>query len=590
MSIARMSIRSKVTLMIAAVVLLGVLIYIVNNHFTFKQDLYAGEAIKAESILVSGVAAMHRGLLAQEDRSASLLSLRRLAVDMQAATSAQDRKRIVEGSEYFQSIPLRAGLSVARESARSGGYTVQLKQIGARSKDEEAEGLAREFLVQSRQSGEAFHFDIDWDKGEVNAVYSIKVEPGHLRDHGRIEDDNDGNGYDDTGYKMEGWQVGEYHAAYVLTKDISQQISSAFTALLISNAIIMLGLMLFSIGLGYLVSVILNKSLSEPIAIADAVAAGNLGRSIDVNVRDETRALRVAMHSMVGKLTSLIRDISDSTSQQASASVELASISEEAYRNSLDQQSNTDQVATAINEMNATVHEVSQNAAEAAHAVQRASEEVSNGSAQVSRTISEIQGLEAGIEESAARVGEVEGGVGNIVTILDVIKRIAEQTNLLALNAAIEAARAGEQGRGFAVVADEVRTLAQSTQQSTSEIEGMIESLQTTTQSAAESMQQGQKRAELVVEQARSAGEALQKISSAMDNIDQMATLIATATEQQSAVTEEVNKNIHNISALAESNGQGVSQVKSASEELAKLASEVQASLSAFDIQSPARE
>lgn len=216
------------------------------------------------------------------------------------------------------------------------------------------------------------------------------------------------------------------------------------------------------------------------------------------------------------------------------------------------QKEEVDKVATAMNEMSATVHEVARNATEAAEAAQQADAETRTGKSVVSQAIEAIDLLASEVESAAQVIHKLEQDSDEIGAVLDVIRGIAEQTNLLALNAAIEAARAGEQGRGFAVVADEVRTLAQRTQQSTQEIQNMIERLQSGSQDAVKAMEQGKNRAQAGVTQAAEAGTSLETIAAAVSTISDMNTQIATAAEEQSVVAEEINLNINSISDMSD--------------------------------------
>ncbi len=241
----------------------------------------------------------------------------------------------------------------------------------------------------------------------------------------------------------------------------------------------------------------------------------------------------------------------------------------------LEQKGEVDQVATAMTEMSATVHEVARNATEAAEAAQRADEETGKGKMVVSQAIEAIDLLANEVNDAAQVIHRLEQDSDEIGAVLDVIRGIAEQTNLLALNAAIEAARAGEQGRGFAVVADEVRTLAQRTQQSTQEIQNMIERLQSGAQDAVKAMEQGRSRAQVGVEQAAEAGVSLETIAQAVGTISDMNTQIATAAEEQSVVAEEINLNIVSISDMADkiagesgSGGVDATQISSACDEI----------------------
>jgi methyl-accepting chemotaxis protein len=249
----------------------------------------------------------------------------------------------------------------------------------------------------------------------------------------------------------------------------------------------------------------------------------------------------------VEKLHQVIVKVKDSTLQVTNASQNLAQVTDQSEQSLTRQRSEIDMIASAVDEMSATARSVAANATDAANFANQVDSEANNGSEVVSKTIKAIVDLAGEVDTSANVILTLHNESEGIGSVLDVIKGIAEQTNLLALNAAIEAARAGEMGRGFAVVADEVRTLAQRTQTSTREIEQIIESLQSKAEQASQSIQSSRKQAQATVDQAKEAGEALESITQAVVNITNMNHQIASAAEQQSAVTEEITRNVNNI-------------------------------------------
>lgn len=331
----------------------------------------------------------------------------------------------------------------------------------------------------------------------------------------------------------------------------------------------------------------MNRSLKPLQALGDTlneIAKGELSHEVTVTSNDEIGKLQSAMKATVDQLRDMMTEINLVTEQLNSSANRMSSIAETTNSGVFKQQSETDQVATAINEMTATVQEVARNATEAASAATTADSDSKAGKQVVDETILSIENLAGGIDKAATVINKLEEESNNIGTVLDVIKNIAEQTNLLALNAAIEAARAGEQGRGFAVVADEVRTLASRTQSSTQEIETMIERLQVQASDAVGVMNESQTRTSESVEQVRNAGKSLDAISSAVSTINDMNMQIATATEEQSAVTEEINNNIVNISQIAENSTEGARQITDATNELNQLALNLQALLGRFKL------
>jgi methyl-accepting chemotaxis protein len=259
-------------------------------------------------------------------------------------------------------------------------------------------------------------------------------------------------------------------------------------------------------------------------------------------------------------------------------------ITTESNRSIQQQLTETSQVATAMSQMSASVAEVASNTANAATAAEAANHAAAEGRDVVQSTISAIEKLADEVEAGATLIGHVEKESESIGSVLDVILGISEQTNLLALNAAIEAARAGEQGRGFAVVADEVRSLAQRTKDSSEEIQNMISNLQNGTRDAVQAMKQGQDQARSSVEQAGLAGQSLETIGESVNSIHDLSVQIANAVEEQSSVAEEINRSIVNINDVAEQTATGAQQTSTASDDMARLAEQLKELVGRFKV------
>jgi methyl-accepting chemotaxis protein len=315
-----------------------------------------------------------------------------------------------------------------------------------------------------------------------------------------------------------------------------------------------------------------------------ASGEGDLTRRLEARSQDEVGSLVGYFNTFIDKLQGIIRELMANTGMVNTAAEELASIAQKSRESMEQQRIDTDQVATASTQMAATVVEVAQHASLAAEAANSANTAAHNGNNVVDETIAIINRLAEDVSQGASAVSQLREDSQKVGSVLDVIRGIAEQTNLLALNAAIEAARAGEQGRGFAVVADEVRTLASRTQESTQEIQTMIEHLQASAGNASEVMQRGILTSDAGVAKAADAGEALNSITQAVDVIRDMNTQIASAAEEQSAVAAEMDKNITNISRASEENTDNSNQLASAGASLSQLATRMQSLVGQFKV------
>lgn len=315
-----------------------------------------------------------------------------------------------------------------------------------------------------------------------------------------------------------------------------------------------------------------------------AMAKGDLTQKMRMLGKDEYAWMCWEYSQARKGFSSLIDEVLSSVEQLAKEAENLAGITQQSSSGAQRQQSEIEKVASAMNQMSTTVNAVATNAGSAANAAQEADTEAQQGCEVVNQSLDTINSLAEEVKNTSNVIEKLKGDSISIGAVLDVIRDIAEQTNLLALNAAIEAARAGEQGRGFAVVADEVRTLASRTQQSTQEINEMIERLQNGANQAVMVMEKGRDKAEMSVEQAAQAGEALKSITGVVNSIKSMNTEIASAAEDQSTTAEEINQNIVNISEVAHETSEGAQKTSTASDELAKLAVGLQDKLSKFKV------
>lgn len=369
-------------------------------------------------------------------------------------------------------------------------------------------------------------------------------------------------------------EQGAVHAA--------DQTSKAFDAAVFMIVVALILILMLMVVIAIVLTRSIVSPLSEAVIVADRVSSGDLTQNIHVTGSDEPAHLLIALKRMQDSLHETIEKISESSNMLASASEELHAVTEDTNRGLNQQSAEIDQAATAVNQMTAAVEEVARNAVNTADDSKAADKSTYQGREKVSQALESINRLVGNVSDTSEEVKLLAQNANEISQVLVVIRSIAEQTNLLALNAAIEAARAGEAGRGFAVVADEVRALAYRTQQSTGEIEKMIEGIQSGTDRAVDAMNESQERANGTLQVAREANDALDVIGEAIASVNQKNLVIASASEEQAQVAREVDKNLVNIRDLSMQTSAGANQTNASSQELSRLAVDLHAMVSKF--------
>ena len=500
----------------------------------------------------------------------------------QAASAAQAS---VLTEPYIAASSKKLVITIATPVRRDGqmvgvaGADMDLESIAQLLGSLKFQGHGHAFLV-SAQGKVLLHPDSNYTLKDIQALYpqdTPRVQAGVS------EVEVDGKTQFIAFTPLQGLPSANWYVALVLDQDSAFAALDEFrTSAVVATLIAVTATVLL---LGMLIRVLMQPLLLMGKAMRDiAQGEGDLTKRLQVQSQDEFGELATSFNQFVERIHGSIREVSSATQQLNEVAKLVVSASNSSMVNSDEQASRTNSVAAAINELGAAAQEIARNAADASHQASDARHLAEEGGQVLRKTIAAMNELSEKISASSSNIELLNSKTVDIGQILEVIKSISAQTNLLALNAAIEAARAGEAGRGFAVVADEVRALAHRTQQSTQEIEQMIGGIQQGTERAVGAMQQSTGRTSATLELAQAAGRALDEIAQAISSINERNLVIASASEEQAQVAREVDRNLVNIRDLSLQTSAGANQTSAASQELSRLAVDLNGLVARFRI------
>lgn len=575
------------------IVIVGIVIAVVAINYTvfmngYRADMFAAYESKASSF--TAVADEAKNDAARKYLNGTVNVEKLLA---EAIEQIDDGVPYQE-TEYFDAIPVIVGWHDASKAAEKEYVDFDIIAHEGRNPDNEpARGsfedkLLTELTAQVKSGGPDTITRVNEKTNRLHFLRAIKLDESCMTCHGDplIYDTRDaqGNydGLDPLGFRMEKWPVGYMHGAYEVQMPLDTldaHVASFFgKGMIFTVPAVVIAIGVFMV----LVRRMIGKPLAEMVSIMKFAGEGDLSQRVDIQQKDEMGTLATWFNGFLDNLAGMINEVRGASQSVASASGEIAASAEEMAAGLNEQEQQTQQVAAAVEELSQSVNEVASKSSEANNASAESQHLAEEGGEVVRSTVTEMEGIASEVNQSANTVNSLGEQSQKIGEIIAVINDIADQTNLLALNAAIEAARAGEHGRGFAVVADEVRKLAERTTQATEEVSASIRGIQNETGSAVSQIESSSYRVGRGVELANKAGQSLETIVSGSKSVQRMVQDIAAAASQQAAASDEIARAIETISGVTRQSSEGASQASQAAADLAHQSEHLMSLVSKF--------
>jgi len=495
-------------------------------------------------------------------------------------------------TRFFNVIPVVAGWTTAQAAAEAEGIEFRVPAFDARNPENEPErggfraALLAELEARVASGGEASIGRVDTATNTLHYMRAIELDASCMVCHGDPSvHDPDGDGLDPLGFAMEGWEIGDTHGAYEVAMPLDGL--DASVAGFVTSGTVAAGVIIVvgSGGFVFLLRILLSRPLGRlTTAMSEIIRDNDLTRRSGIDRGDELGVVARTFDGFVASVQEIVSEIGGASRDVASAATEIAASNEQVARGMEDQRQQTELAASSVGELNQAAGDIARQSADASGAAESSRSSADEGGRVVGRTVDEISAIANEVDESARVVSSLGEKGQQIGEIIGVINDIAEQTNLLALNAAIEAARAGEHGRGFAVVADEVRKLAERTTTATDEVGRSIREIQEETDEAVKKIESGSARMGTGVELAREAGTALAAIVASSDGLLGQVQSIAAAAAEQSASAGEIGSNIDRVTAVARESTQAASQAAEAAAELSRQSERMQSLVSRFRV------